>query len=374
MEDASSDDAVMSEPADLLLFGSGAFAARIAFDIAATATAPVSVVIAGRNAVRRDWLRVAANARAANFGRPAVFRAHAVDLLIPDAAAEAITACRPKVVVQAATTQTSAVISGHKDAWGQLVAEGGLGITAVFNALFSSRVARAVKKAGSKAYFVNCGFPDVVNSILAALELPITCGFGNVAILATAFAGEQGIRVPGRLKVLAHYETIGAWRRPAAERAGMPAARVWIDDAEVGDIYAAFRGVKLTPEPVIDISGATGVPLILAMIAGSPWQGHVPGPNGLPGGYPVAFCDGGLDLDLPTPIGRAEAIAWNARFEAEDGLAVDATGRARYSGRLYEKLRAVSPTLADGFSVRDIEPVHREMEALRAQLQARPAS
>ena len=99
---------------------------------------------------------------------------------------------RPKVVVQAATTQTSSVISGQKDAWGQLVSEGGLGITAVFNALFSGRVAAALKKAGSKARFVNCGFPDVVNSILAALGLPITCGFGNVAILATAFAARTG--------------------------------------------------------------------------------------------------------------------------------------------------------------------------------------
>jgi hypothetical protein len=361
----------MTEPADLLLFGSGGFAARIAFDIAATATSPIRVVIAGRNAVRRDWLRVAANARAANFSRPAFFRAHAIDLLIPGAADEAIAAYRPKVVVQAASTQTSSVISGQKDAWGQLVTEGGLGITAVFNALFSSRVARSVKQAGSDADFVNCGFPDVVNSILAALDLPITCGFGNVAILATAFAGEQGIRRPGRLKVLAHYETIGAWRRPAAERTGMPAARVWIDDAEVADIYATFPAVKLTPEPVIDISGATGVPLILAMIADTQWQGHAPGPNGLPGGYPVVLREGILDLDLPSPIGRAEAIAWNARFEAEDGLAVDTAGHARYSGRLYEKLRAVSPSLAEGFAVRDIEAVHKEMEALRAVLQAR---
>jgi hypothetical protein len=364
----------MTEPADLLLFGSGAFAARIAFDIAATATQPVRVVIAGRNAVRRDWLRVAANARAANFGRPATFLAHAVDLSIPDAADDAILAYRPKVVVQAATTQTSAVISGQKDAWGQLVSEGGLGITAVFNTLFSSRVAGALNKAGSKAHFVNCGFPDVVNSLLAALGLLITCGFGNVAILATAFAGEHGIRAPGRLKVLAHYETIGAWRRPTEERAGMPAARVWIDDIEVPDIYSAFRGVKLTPEPVIDISGATGVPLILAMIAGSEWQGHAPGPNGLPGGYPVALRKGVLDLDLPTAIKRSEAIAWNARFEAENGLAVDGAGQARYSGRLYQKLRAVSPALAEGFSVSDIETVHKEMEALRAKLQGRLAS
>ena len=154
----------------------------------------------------------------------------------------------------------------------------------------------------------------------------------------------------------------------------MPAARVWIDDAEVADIYAAFRGVKLTPEPVIDISGAAGVPLILAMIAGSRWHGHAPGPNGLPGGYPVVLRDSALDLDLPAPISRAEAIAWNARFEAEDGLAVDTAGRARYHGRLYEKLHTVSPSLAEGFAVRDIEPVHKEMEALRAKLQARPAS
>lgn len=100
----------------------------------------------------------------------------------------------------------------------------------------------------------------------------------------------------------------------------------------------------------------------------------MPGPNGLPGGYPVAYRDGRLDLDLPSPLGRAEAIAWNARFDAENGLSVDAGGRARYNGRLHEKLQAVSPALAAGFALSDIESVHKEMESLRARLQARPAS
>ena len=40
----------------LLLFGTGAFAGRIACDIGATAEAPVTVVIAGRNRDRLDWL------------------------------------------------------------------------------------------------------------------------------------------------------------------------------------------------------------------------------------------------------------------------------------------------------------------------------
>ncbi len=58
---------------DILLLGTGAFAARIAFDLAATAHDPVQVVIAGRNGARLDWLRTAANARAAIFGTQARF-------------------------------------------------------------------------------------------------------------------------------------------------------------------------------------------------------------------------------------------------------------------------------------------------------------
>ena len=59
--------------ADILIFGTGNFAGRIALDLAATASEPVTVAIAGRNRERLDWLRTAGNARAALFGRPARF-------------------------------------------------------------------------------------------------------------------------------------------------------------------------------------------------------------------------------------------------------------------------------------------------------------
>ena len=53
----------MSDKADILLFGTGNFAGRIALDLAATAAEPVTVVIAGRNVQRLEWLRTAGNAR-----------------------------------------------------------------------------------------------------------------------------------------------------------------------------------------------------------------------------------------------------------------------------------------------------------------------
>jgi hypothetical protein len=358
--------------ADIVLFGTGNFAARITCDLAATAAAPTTVLVAGRNADRLAWLETAANARAALFRRPVRFATHHVDLSVDGAADETIAAAQPSVVVQAASVQTSTVISSSGNAWTRLVAEGGLSATAVLQSPLSVRVARAISTVRPHCRLINCCFPDVVNPLIAALGLPITCGVGNIAILAEAFAGALADRRPGSPKVLAHYQHLAAWRRPAVERHG-PNARVWIDGEEIPDVFARFAGVRLTREPAIEISGASGVPLMLALAHGGEWTGHVPGPHGLPGGYPVALREGELALDLPPSMTRAEAIRWNARFEEESGLVVGSDGRARYAGALRDRLAAHSPTLAEGFAVRDIDEVYEAMNALRLRLQSQSA-
>ena len=48
-------------------------------------------------------------------------------------------------------------------------------------------------------------------------------------------------------------------------------------------------------------------------------------------------------------------------------------GRARYTGRLHEALKAESPEIAAGFDVADLEQVWRAMSALRDSMLARPA-
>jgi len=353
---------------DILIFGTGNFAGRIALDLAATASDPVTVAIAGRNRDRLDWLRTAGNARAALFGRPARFVSHEVDLSVPDAAATTLAAVEPTVAVQAASFQTGNVISNADNAWTRLVAEGGLSATAVLQAPLSIQVTRAVKAVRPQAYFINCCFPDVVNPLIAALDLPITCGVGNIAILSNAFAGVLGDA--GRLKVLAHYQNLAPWRLPPETRGGR-SARVWIDDQEVADVYGRFANVRLTREPAIEISGPSGVPLMLAMAAGKDWRGHMPGPSGLPGGYPVMFAAGRLDLDLPASLTREDAIAWNRRYEQDSGLVVAPDGRATYTGILRERLAAFSPDIAAGFQVGDIADACRAMSDLRSRLQAR---
>jgi hypothetical protein len=361
----------MNEAGVILLFGTGAFAGRIACDIAATARHPVRLVLAGRNRDRLDWLATACNARAATFETGVQTQTVTADLGSVEAVAPVIAAVRPDVVVQGASVQGSAVIAQRADGWSRLVAEGGLSATAVFQALLSARIGAAMRVAAPAALLVNGCFPDVVNPMLAVLGLPVACGVGNVGILSACFGGALGPGGLARVKVLAHYQIIGAWRRPAAERAGNPPPRVWIDDAEVADVHARFAALRLTPEPAIEVSGSASVPLLVAMATrGTTLAAHAPGALGLPGGYPVRWADGALALDLPPGITRDEAVGWNQGFEARNGLLVSHTGRVSYTGVLQQRLHALSPSLAAGFALQDLEAVHAEMAALRQGLQA----
>ncbi|WP_291296826.1 hypothetical protein [Elioraea sp.] len=362
----------MTARGTILIVGTGAFAARIACDIAAGAQHPVRLVIAGRNGDRLAWLTTACNARAATFGTGVETSAAMVDLSSVGSIAPMLASIRPDVVVQAASVQTASVIARSDDAWSRLVAEGGLSATAVFQALLSARVGGAMRQATPGAVLVNCCFPDVVNTMLACLGLPVACGVGNVGILSSCFAGALGPGGIRRVKVLAHYQTIGAWRRNMGERAGMPTPRVWIDDAEIDDVHIRFAALRLTPEPALEVSGSASVPLLVAMATpGTTLAAHAPGALGLPGGYPVRWAEGALSLDLPPGLSQDEAVAWNQSFEQRNGLLVSADGKATYTGVLHDRLLALSPTLAAGFALGDLEAVHVEMAALRARLQAR---
>ena len=145
----------MTDKADIILFGTGAFAARIAFDLAATAHHPLTVAIAGRNRDRLDWLVTAANARSVIFERPARFVAQVADLSTEDDAADLIARLDPAVAVQAASPLPSSLIATQGHAWTRLIVDGGLSRMAVAWSIFSVRVARAgwpwtsVRRSGS---------------------------------------------------------------------------------------------------------------------------------------------------------------------------------------------------------------------------------
>lgn len=356
---------------DILVTGTGMFAGRIVLDIAATARTPVTVMVAGRNRDRLDWLCTAGNARAAMFGTPAKILSHQIDLLEDGASARLLEISQPGIVVQAASIQTSKVIAQTGTRWTTLVAEGGVSATAIFQALISSRMAAAISADSPDTRFINCSFPDVVNGMITGMGHDVLCGTGNVSILSNMFDGIDARPEGGDMRVIAHYQNLAPWRLPAEERAGYPAPRVFIGDSEIETVFETFRSARLTPEPAIEISGASGVTLMLALAAGEDWRGHAPAPQGRPGGYPVKITDGVFGLDLPAGVIEAEAIAWNNAYESKNGLTVS-KGQAQYHGRLAEMLKQEGFAHADGFSLADIEGVCKDYARLRDRLMEQP--
>lgn len=357
----------MSESCDILVSGTGSFGGRIALDIASTAKEPVHVVVAGRNLDRLNWLVTAGNARASMFGTPARFSRYEVDLLDAEGPARMIADTQPRIVAQAASIQTSQVIASNDSEWAKLVAEGGLSVTAPAQTELSLRVAEAITESGRSIAFFNCGFPDLVNGLIKARGHDVISGFGNIAILSTAFAGAKAM-APHRLKMLAHYQNLAAFRQAPSERGGK-APRVWIDGEEVRDVYGMFEDVQLTRAPAIEISGASGVPLLLALAAGKEWQGHMPGPDGKPGGYPVRLDMGRLVLDLPAGLSEKEAEDFNLSFERTSGMIVHDDGRVSFTGKFAKAIGRHMPELESGFEVKDLKDVFAAFAELRQKLQ-----
>ena len=70
-----------------------------------------------------------------------------------------------------------------------------------------------------------------------------------------------------------------------------------------------------------DMAAASAVRTVQALLGDTAVPLHVPGPQGLPGGYPVRAAGGRIELDLPAGIGRADAIAVNRRAQELSGIA-----------------------------------------------------
>ncbi|MBM3525444.1 MAG: hypothetical protein FJX57_21055 [Alphaproteobacteria bacterium] len=364
----------MTVPCDLLITGSGNFAERILLDLALMAEKPLRILMAGRpvELPRMEWLRQAANARAGLAGRPVFVETGTIDWTSPETIAPFLERAAPRLIVHAASVQPPSVVFERNNAWGLLVKACTITVTVPIQALLGARLARAMALAGCDAVFLNSCYPDGTNAVLAGLGFPVLCGAGNIGILASAFAGELGWREEGRVRVLAHHQNIMPWRGPVPKPTIVPPPRVWLDGVEIDDVYARFTRVRLTEAPAIPISGFCGVPVILSLLRQRDHVGHVPGPWGLPGGYPIKITGGELSLELPPGLTRAEAVAWQTRYELANGLTV-AAGRLTFHGPCHTELARHSPSLAAGFALADLEEAASEILALRERLEATPA-
>ncbi|MFP3506141.1 hypothetical protein [Burkholderia sp. SIMBA_062] len=347
---------------DLLVTGTGSLAEAVLFDLATmpAGSTPLRIVLAGRNAARLAWLVHATNARAVVHGTPHRVVGCELDWDAAGALDSLLATLRPALVFNVASLQSMWEIAAGRDAWAATIRAQGYGATLPLQVVLALRVARAIAAHSPGSRFVNACYPDAVNEILVRLGHDVVCGIGNVATLAAAYRAEMELAPRARLRMLAHHWHVGA---AIAGHGRHHAPHVWVDTQACE--AQALPDPQLPGDASLNrITGATGAVLLAALLGRvARYAGHAPGPNGLPGGYPVVIEGGRLSLDMPAGVAVETAVALNREWSTREHVELDASGTVRTGTRAGSPLPCV-------WSIGTVEQVARQMLCTRAELQA----
>ncbi|MCQ4079082.1 hypothetical protein NGB36_00195 [Streptomyces sp. RB6PN25] len=356
-------------PAGVAVVGGGSLARSICYSLAlAVDPPPGTVTVLARSARAAREIACIANTRAATSASPTRFTAEVLDASDHGTAARLLQRIRPRVVLHCASLQSPWESTRAPSAWTKLLAAGGFGIALPLHAVLARDIARAVQLSGVPAMFVNACYPDAVNPLLHAEELPAFCGVGNSATLAASLHAVLQPQADERLRILAHHAHLHAPVDPSDE------VRVWLGDRSVervGELLASHRACSR--EELNAVTGHTAAVLASRLAAGTEVRANLPGPLGLPGGYPVRIQDARVTLDLPNGLTPEEAVAWQLRMAEHDGVVVTPSGDARFGQRAQEALSEHLADVPECHRAPEVKVLALQLLSLREKLRRKPS-
>ncbi|GAB3489858.1 potassium transporter TrkA [Amycolatopsis cihanbeyliensis] len=352
--------------ASLVVLGTGSLANATCEALATIADEPAEVHVIGRAPHRVKQLSYLAGTRAQLAGRPVAFHPVPTGTEPLDNLGELLGDLRPDGVFVCASRQSPWERTTSPSAWTELLERAGFGITLPLQADMAVRAGQAIRSSSPGTWLVNACFPDAVNPVLTALDIPVLCGIGNVGTLAASLQAAWNLPDQARLHLLAHHAHLHPPPAPEDE------AVAWVDGHRTTGLTELLATQRATNREALNrVTGYTAAVLLDALHTGAELATHVPGPGGRPGGYPVRVREGTVSLRLPPGTTEAEAVAVNQHAARLDGVLVvgdeihfEPTSRAALAGPL--------PELADGFGVTTLSHAGATLLELRTELRSRP--
>lgn len=306
-----------------------------------------------------------------------------IDLLDLARTAELLHNLRPDVVVNCAVLQTWHVIRRLPEKVYAELSSAGLGAWLPVQLTLAMKLAQALELSGISAHYINTSLSDLTNPVLGAMGIPPTIGIGNVAVIEAAVRTlvSRKLNRPRTeisLKMVAHHVHWVTWRE-AGYREGAPFYLRVLANGE--DITSRFDPLALMKEAILlypegtsfsAVSASSAIHNLLALLSEEPVRTHSPGPNGLPGGYPVVLSQEGARLDLPAEISRREAIELNLRAQTYDGVRrIDDDGRTHFMPYAIETMRKLLGFDCSSFLPHECEALAKEQMQLFQTLKRR---
>lgn len=316
------------------------------------------IVVAGRNLARGEARCNLARVGALAQGRDPHIRFVPLDLNDRGRASESIGRHSPDIIVSTASLQTWWLTELLPPDARARLARAPFGAWLPVHLALAIKFMEALRDANYRGHALVASFPDVVNVVLGRLGLAPTCGLGNLDEIVPKLQHLAGQRLgvsPRAIRVLlvAHHalEPFVFSSRAGATSADLVVPPYWVriesgGQDVTGQVEAErllFQSYPLPPGPAWHfLTAGSSTRLIRALSAEREELLHVPAPDGLPGGYPVAASRAGVHLiDLPG-FSRDEAISMNERSQRFDGIErIDADGTVELTAEATDVLEQV---------------------------------
>ena len=343
----------------ILILGMGDLGVRIAQKVVEGGFSS-ACLLAGRSDAATQWARLLqiSSGRETSAARVDGQDAEALRTLLAD--------FEPELIVQCASLLSPFALRSVQSAAAQAVLKGGFALQLAAQLPVVRALMQALGELGMKCPVINCSYPDVTHPILAAEGLAPTVGIGNVAIMAMWYRRNLAGASESTLQVIGQHAQLGPVLEGKRAAPETPVPMVYLDGRRVAPEELLFETGLKGGAAMNHLAAATIEPILRGFTErDGVVETHAPGVFGLPGGYPVRFAGGALELRLPDGLARAEAVRFNELAAKGEGIErIDEDGTVFYTEHARQSVAEFCPGLAEPLHPQNVEKRFRVLQAV----------
>lgn len=343
----------------VLILGMGDLGVRIAQRVVEGGFSS-SCVLAGKSEAAAQWARLLQ----ISSGREVA--AAQVDGQDVEALKALLRRIEPELIVQCATLLSPFALRGVPTGAAQAVLKGGFALQLAAQLPVVRALMRALRDLGMKCPVINCSYPDVTHPMLAAEGLAPTIGIGNVAIMATWYQRNLAGADDATLKVVGQHAQLWPVLAGTFAAPETPTPLVYLNSRRLAPEELLFDTGLQGGATLNHLAAATIVPILRGLAErDGVVETHAPGVFGLPGGYPVRFVRGAIELRLPDGLTREEAVSFNNLAAKGEGIErIEEDGTVFYTEHARQSVAEFCPELAEPLRAKDVEKRFRVLQGV----------
>ena len=295
---------------------------------------------------------------ASHHGKHPIFRPMKIDLFNIEETASLINKEKPLAVINCSVLHTWHLIRQLPRKLYEKISSAGLGAWLPCQLTLGMNLGISIKESGENPYYINTSLSCLTNPVMGKIGVAPTIGIGNVDLIAPAILTklsqlEDIHRSRIDIRLVCHHQH-WVYPREAGYKGGAPYfLKIMIDGEEKTDMYdldsLMYDAVKMYPGDIsfTTVSASSTIKNLKALIFDKGIKTHSPGPNGLPGGYPVILDGNGAKINLPNEISLEEAIKINEESGKLDSIEkIEGDGTVIFAEYAYSaKITVPSPSI-----------------------------